>query len=422
MTKDAAEGKLDFILILSPSVAIIDAWMPVLYELREKQPQCKIGVLIPDDSTLKEIDPSNYLIQNLKKYVCAWYKCISQKNKLSYAPVDSRTRASGRHQTLTERSAISFRPRTKYTLDDIASPTCSFLYDINELKNKNVRGTYEQARERRWYSIPHGSDLRNRTRQAEKYKLDSDAALKGICFLPAQQETKTYSDRYGVHKGNMVVSGIPKHDPFWLKSCAQKTNPAQNHGRYCLVISRNSSSSYFPLHEKIRVLTIIKHVASENGLKVVVKRHPKEDPDDGFSAVFGRGNGRVAFTQENYLPLAQNASVVFSFFSSVALDLICINVPVIEPINFSQCVDTPKLWRDDQGLPISQYQYYGFVIKATTKEQVNRWLEKIEHNRAEVGINLRNRYLSVYKDPTNSPQLIAQKILSDRDYFVRNCV
>lgn len=413
--KKTTANKIDFILIVSPGVSIIDAWIPVLEEVKQIDPAIVIGVLILEKKLLRSFSETDPYIRKLLAVSRTWYLCRAKRDRVAFLEIDRMKgfRADSWLKKLLTLVLDPFASNCALVLEEVAHSNCAFLYDVNEWKHEKVRLLHRISGNRRWHSIPHGSDLRFREKQAEKYHINDCLNPKDVCYVPAEQEINSYKERYGIPEKNIMVTGIPKHDMSWIESVVKEKKFSKNKNSYIVVISRPSNPGYFPAHEKKRVLRLILAIAEEFDLDVVVRLHPKESKIDGFVEVFGEDQKRIEFSGESYLALAKNALCAFSFFSSVALDLICMNTPVIEPLDYKECRDSFKLWRDKNGNPASQYQYYGFVISATQYDEVEFWMKMIIDNRFGIGHSLRENYLSVYKDPSGACNYIARRIVDE---------
>ena len=97
-------------------------------------------------------------------------------------------------------------------------------------------------------------------------------------------------DSFAIQESGLKVVGIPRHDKTWIEYLSSKVNETLDWDGFIFLISR-PASPYLPLSRKEKALIDMKRLfIDEMGMKIIVKRHPKE-PDEGlFEKVFGMEN------------------------------------------------------------------------------------------------------------------------------------
>jgi hypothetical protein len=247
-------------------------------------------------------------------------------------------------------------------------------------------------------------------------KIGSQPFKRITVYAAARAETKTYTSWFGIEEDSVKVVGVPRHCATWLGNIPQGQPEDWMLTKYILVVSKPPSDVFLPVERKLQALVDIRRVAEEVGARIIVRLHPYEgiEVPDIFKAGLGaEGFGRTwTVSASHSIALGRRALCAVTFFSSVAVDLAAIGVPVIEACDFSGLVDAPQLPRDGRGNPTSSYQQLGLAFGASNYEELRRHVLNIIADRETVTNRLRRAYEQVYERVPNSVAVIAQDILA----------
>jgi hypothetical protein len=99
-----------------------------------------------------------------------------------------------------------------------------------------------------------------------------------------------------------------------------------------------------------------------------------------------------------------------TMFSSVAADMLAVDVPVIELFDFSRLTDNPSLIPNSMGRMTSIYQHLGLTLGAANLAELEAGARAILTDRRVVLEELKAAYNRIYARPDNAIDTIATEI------------
>jgi hypothetical protein len=429
--------------VCSPSLGILDNWLPVLWNLRKASSRITLVCVLPRPRSVDELDLSNVLVvlagtvfdrvmfrshagnwlstptfpeavalHRLGRGEAVWHNVANrlQAGRLT-APA---SRALRRGLELLERCGRA-RADAVVRPEAVLEPVRAVLYDITEeLKdyNADVMRCLDGVPR---FSLLHGIELKSPTAGPQQsYELTSIRA-SATAYLFSDLERDLY--RHGRDMTLRVV-GIPRHEPQWMQTIIEHGSAAAAElgEGFVFVISKPVNKRYLFRERKRQALEHVRRLASELGRKVVIKRHPKEHADGLCEDVFGREayGERWAYSNLHPFVLGTRCAFAISLRSSVVLDMIAVGTPVIELVDLRGIprYDHADAPRDEQGEPVLGYRYWGLVLGASEYGRLKRHAEEILEARDRVVRPLVSRYRELFPLAPDAAASMAQDVLN----------
>ena len=161
---------------------------------------------------------------------------------------------------------------------------------------------------------------------------------------------------------------------------------------------------------------MIKKIALEHDLNIIIKLHPKEIGQNLYKRAFDSGSGKVnwKFSVDHPFSLGKNCQFAVSFYSGVPLDLLQLGVPTIELSDFRGIDhdDHPNSLRNTRGEAVREYRYLNLVLGATTFEEFQNHVKKIFSDKQKVINDLNKNYSKIFKHKMKSSDIISDEIIN----------
>jgi hypothetical protein len=428
--------------VCSPSLGILDNWLPVLCELRRRADNVDIVCVIPRAHTVDEVDPTNVLCTLadgvvsrviFRSYSDAWISAPTLSDSKRMNVMGFRERLARRiSRNLPNRGAArsaghliakalrlgSPRAAGTVTLESALAGTRAVLYDVYEERKGYNRELMTTLGGVPRFSICHGIDVKT---VAGESLPPTQPLARGeiIAYLFSDLERNYYLQRFGVADSAVKVVGVPRHAAAWIQTVIGRSRPASAElgDGFIFVISRPGTTAYFPRERKRAAIEDIRRLAFDSlGLKVVVKLHPKEHPEGLYEEVFGEESYGVRWTYSNLHPfvLGERCQFAITFFSGVATDMLALNTPVIERLDLRGIpeYDNPDSLRSETGEPVFSYRRLGLVLGASDYAELERHAEAVIRNRRDVVNALGATYRSTFPVVEDVSGGIVQDVLS----------
>jgi len=387
---------MEFWFICSPSLGVMENWLPVIYEMKRLQPDTHIVCVFTKTRVTDQIHEDNVFVKLSNNYFDeviykTWFNCWRSEKTLLEA------KASNCY-TITLKT-LDFISRQFYKLKMVVviidmlsrffktiSPLiCSkntvdiesrlkqvqgILYDVYEEEKKYNKNFFYYFKGIRKFSIHHGInfyfDDDSTCEWEEAESLDKKNILQ---FVFNEKELLYNKTRYGFKSDNFKNITVPRLSHNWLaqienqqsSGCGQYKN-----NKFIFLISR-PCSSYLPVQQKKQVLLDIARLAfKELKLRVVVKLHPKEKMTNIYEEAFGRDNYGVVWEYSRFHPycLGQMCEFAITLYSNLVIDMVAMGTPVIEYLNLNNIPEYDNVFsiRDRNGNVIFDYRRSGIVI------------------------------------------------------------
>lgn len=422
------------VLVLAPSLGILDSWLPVLADARVTMPDTRIVAVVPERRTVLAVDPSDTMVRLAEEVVdevivpavdgamlrapgLVAARELLERERLATAVarlVDAarwrlgRARRHGPMPSWQRALLRPLRPRAvRRAVVDLAAhigTDAHVCYDVHVHRHPASAALVASLGPLPRSSLHHGIDvLRDDGRRFPIPDIERDVAVG----LFSELERDAYRGVHGLTDPVLDVVGIPRHDPAWMRrviaTSAQLHRPPSED--VVFVLSRPAGTSYLPADRKVASLAALHRVVCEqHGMTLVVKLHPKERDDGTIAAglppsMEGRSWHRV---RAHPFHVAEHALAAVAFHSGVLIDMVALGVPAIELIDVRGLPehDRPDALRDARGRPIhSALRAHGLVLPADDEEDLARWMAEVRRDRAALVDRLRTAYRAVFPDP-----------------------
>ncbi len=440
-------GPVSLVVLAAPSLGILDNWLPVMAAARDRDPEQRITVIVPERSTLREVRSDDTVVR-LVDELCddvivpaadgGWLRfegLATARRETSSEVLGELVRSfleSGAARLLRRRLDVvppllgrvlrPLRPRglrgASTTLVDAVGPSPRLCYDVYVHLKASTRSVLRALGDAPRFSLHHGIDVITRASSAA---VPTDAPeLERRVYLHADVEREVYATAHGVPEAAMRVVGVPRHDPAWIRRVVA-TSQARHHvpwEGFVFVVSRPAGSSYLPTDRKEEALRTLHRIAcSEFGLRLVVKPHPKEQDDGTLGRALPADEEGRTWMRSGAHPfhLGLRAAVAVAFHSGVVIDLVTLGTPVIELIDVRglRRHDGPDAIRDARGRPMhSSFRQRGMVLPADDGDDLRVQLRRCLTAREQVVAELRTAVASVFPSGVGAARRILDDLMS----------
>jgi hypothetical protein len=408
----------DILLLVSPHFGVVDSWLPILCELKRQSKDISIGAIVTD-KILDKINLTDFVTQEANKVIDlvifkghrhVWRTAESfEAAALAYTKVRSRAGPLAFCRSIFSPDSV--------TTKQLALHTKVVLFDVIKQKTGIARELRKMLVNARWFSLPHGLDpleFRGYS-EKEKNKIVLEADRRTIVYAASRAEATIYREWFGIENENVKVVGVPRHCKTWTRWVSQHRSQEQiGYNKYIFVASRAAAANLFPVERKIQALIDIRRIAEEIGAAIVVRLHPNEGVEERKNFEDGLGVEALGktwvYSASHPIALGCRALFAVTFFSSVAIDMLALGVPVIEACDFSG-VNSVQLIRDQRGNITSSYQQLGLVLGARNYDELRRHVIDIVADRDAVMNRLRSAYEGIYEKIPDPIAVITRDIM-----------
>ncbi|PQJ77765.1 hypothetical protein [Polaribacter porphyrae] len=434
--------------LCSPSLGMLDNWLPVIWSLKEKRKDLKFVIIFPKSNAINQIHLSNVLIILAAKIFDSiifkshgkhWLttntfseaKIINKPSKLEWFLLRVSRKLKKWPITKTLGSLIHYG-YNKFSKLLNKKYLCNWqftekneaylLFDIYEESKSYNLELMKNFAEVPKFSIQHGININDGgILRKTKNKLNNDFRKDVNAYLFSSKERPFYEYEYAIHKSKMEVVGVPRHSPNWMEfirlNILKQSNKINEKNKGSIfIISRPGTTKYFPYERKKKALENIKLLAWKDLKKnIVVKLHPKERKEGIYEEVFGNENYGDNWIYSDLHPfvLGKECDFAISFYSGVVIDMLALGVPTIEYLDLRGIseFDNNKSLRDKNDEPVFSYRYLDLVLGASDYFQMKEHVMEIMNNRETVLSKLQTKYNELFPQIKNINNWIAQDIL-----------
>lgn len=430
--------------ICSPSLGILDNWLPVSIALKENEPGVELVFVLPKANSVDLIDPDNVLIKMgarvfdkiiFRTHSGLWLEVekFEQAKKINNLTSVEQffykvARRGSRFNILKAFSnlihyVLGCADRKKNAekiidLRDSCRPFRAVLFDVYEEQKEYTADLMRCLHGVPKYSIKHGVNIEQGPIVCRCPDGRKEKEVKAYLF--SSEEIEYYKRTYCLRDEELKVVGIPRHDKKWIERIiaeGRELPGAISWKGYIFIISR-SLSPYFTYERKKKAIEDIRRLAfGELKMKLVIKFHPKERSDGLYEKILGRETygSQWVFSNAHPFILGQNSSFAISFFSSVAIDMVALGVPVIERLDLRgiEEFDNNESLRDDHGEPVFSFRYLGLALGASDYDRLKYHALNILRERNRALQKLQDVYNKNFPVSPGVPTALASEILSN---------
>lgn len=396
--------------VVLPHMGILDAWLPVLWELRDKHPGLNFVAFLPKPAALRGIYPGDALLSLAEVFDRVICPPRDDSKPHIFRSFQDVVQVVQYRETFSAHSAAPLDELPHAGPIDIRGFSDNVrlvCLDIKYLAGSSFARIFSVFRNAEFFSLPHGIDLRlwnsDRRPNAEE-NAHSQIAERCVAYLQSPHEAPYYRESYGVQEKNLRVAGIARHDPKWVERIKSvQTCHRRPLGPYIFLASRRyQNSARFRVEQKCDALRDLSRLAMELDCKLVIRRHPKEMEEMVYDEVLGIKHYGTHWTYSSLHPFVLGSEALFcvTFRSSIAVDMAALGTPTIEFFDFEGSVgdeDTPsdrRLFVTPEGQITSFYQRFGLVLGARNYAELRACAEEILSDREAV----RQRQAKAYRE------------------------
>lgn len=435
--------KNTLLFICSPSLGIIDSWLPVLQKIKEIDPKKNIVCVFTKNRMIHEIETDKSLIQIADKtfdktvFYSSIQKWIIADNFSETKEFEKRNLIQSFLHKVTQRlpknrlfsypkrflnsinsSSIYFRMKNNiFKWEDNSENVTSILFDVYVDKKDHVTEILNHFKHVQKFSMSHGLKVKNINLWSDQKTPVKDDV---IAYIHSKHESGFFRDRFGIPEKNQRVIGVPRHDPEWIQHLIDNDSELESEigNDFIFVISRPHTTDYHPRERMEKSLEHIKKLAWDYlDKKLVVKLHPKEKVTGIYEEVFGEENygSKWVYSNAHPLILGSRCSFAIAFYSGVVVDMTAIEIPTIELLDLRgiKGYDDDEALRDENGDPVFEYRFNDLTLGANDYEDLKKQTDRILNNRPEVMKYLKEGYLKFYETSENVRNRIATDILGN---------
>lgn len=434
MIVDKLDNKPIILFVCSPSLGILDSWLPVLMVLRDRLPDAHFMFIASKEGTIDQIELDSDLIKmsqkifdsvifrsdsgsllGTKTFKDAENLNNTSKKKIFYygRKVLNRLKLNTFRKFLDpiyEKIVLNIHSDSLFNPSSIENSKYITLFDISQLEKVYNKELYSLISNSENFSILHGTGIAG-VRTMAKENLKKDGVSNTTAYVFSETEIPYYKAAFSLESEQIKVYGIPKHQKNWIEKLANKETISDS--RYIFLISRPTNNR-ITVDRRKDFLEMIKKIAIKHRLKVIIKLHPKEAKGKLFTEVFDADGDKIdwEFSIKHPFTLGKNCEFAVCFYSGVPLDLIHLGVPTIELSNFVGIPedDNEHSLRNSRGEAVREYRHLDLVLGASTYEEFEKHVLEIMENKEDVVKGLEKSYLKLIPIIENVSELIAQEL------------
>lgn len=421
------------IFVCSPNLAIIDNWAPILVALRKKLPKANFLFILPKYQIISDLN----LNLSLLKIIDEIFDLIIFKSRIGIWLYSHTLRnvKEIEFSFLTRFSDFSVKiikslnlPKFNSILSNILQSTLSILlkqnffdlnqlhkikyitlFDIREIKQLYFEDLKEIVSSSYNFSIQHEMQPRNLGVIPKKVNFNAN---KTTIFSFLENDKDYYKKFYDINENQVKVYGIPKHDKNWIKTLIDKENLENKKKRKYIFLISSPIRANLTRSRKKKYLEYIKLIAKKFNFKIIIRLHPKEKLDKIYEDVFGANENKINWEISIKHPfvLGKNCEFAISFGSSVALDLLALDIPTIQIVDTKNFEELYPL-RDINGNHLHVWDFLKLSLNAKSFKELETHVNNILSNKSEVIMKLKNQYNNLYKNHENINELLVKNII-----------
>ena len=302
-------------IIISHSVGEMDTLLPLLYELKLHY-LYKVKILVSVKEIHSQIIKNIFYLETIKKLGIT-IKFSQSFNKFDF------------NQNL-KKNNFFFKKfiQFKYILTnlDILFYNYYMHETTNQKKSTILIRAFSKLLNKKTFIYNHAHSLDQATNINIKYNYNSNNL-----FLLFSSLNKKWANSIGFKKTKII--GFCKFYPNWTEYVNKYFAETNINEDYVLIYSRPYNHKFYMSYEKYIFLIkssykIIRELMG--GKKILIKLHPREDPQKIQNLINSLKFTNVHITYENSSVIASKAIFALTFWSSAILDSLSQDIPSIE--------------------------------------------------------------------------------------------
>jgi hypothetical protein len=216
--------------------------------------------------------------------------------------------------------------------------------------------------------FPHGTEIFTES-------IPITANYFGDMLLVSSNKMKAfYSERF---KGlPSFIIGIPRYDVKWLDRIINCTNHSKaiNSKFQILFITRGVHPTDLSNDDFNCLVNSIFSICNESDdIELLIRNHPRYPKMELLKILSNYPNLKYRFEDSDLVILKDEINLVVSMWSTMILDSLVLNLPVIE---FFRCGNRREWLKNDFGESITGYEKNGIAISAKTREDLSKYINE----------------------------------------------
>jgi len=441
-------NQAEVVLLCGPIVGLLDSWLPVIARIRDRDPGVRLTCVFPERRILEQMRENPTLLTLAEGIFDEFALAVSDRLLLRSSCCDRLLDSVSKGRLIRLVCGLEVRSRTLglrmlgasawrvatvlsgskvqiRRIQDLANAE-SLLFDIRETDKPYCKSLFLAMRDLPAYSVAHGLGSIPASRQDADTPARLSEPMKEfvqtrVCaFLHSPKQAVVYKRRYGLREDQMETAGILRHEASWLASVRKVANdlPDRFAEGFVFLVSRPATGILLPERKRRSLEHLADCIQRLGPQRIVVKRHPKEDDENCFAAVFGEENyGKTWIYSRNHpLDLGMRCTFAFAFCSGIVADMAWLGVPAIEYLDLRGIpeYDNVDSFRDHTGNPILEFRFNELALGVQDHDSLENAIIRIKTNREQVIAELRGAYQRIFPVVEGIQEDIARRIISPR--------
>ena len=239
----------EIVFIVSPSLGILDSYLPILVELKKRRPDVKITAVIPKIGVISEADPNDTVIRMCESVLDeVVFRAISgswaSAKTLAEAKLSDSKNTVPKNMLRKLRSVFGARNDTAEILNKrIVKAIC---FDVFSKTKTDTREILDLLPNTPRFSICHGLAVEDAEISAGDYDKDRKS-YRTTAYLYSKHEIAAYRKNYNLKDDEIKITGAPRHEPAWINQILHeaKSDLPPGWDRYIFLMSRPAIAGLF---------------------------------------------------------------------------------------------------------------------------------------------------------------------------------
>lgn len=439
-----------FFLVVEPSLAILDQWLPVIHSIKRVDSNAKFyAVILRDKVALKtrtinaliacanDLFDGVFVIHGLlpsrnQNQICYFHEQFSKSPSVKAFRQDLLdklvfNRALRRLADVITRGFIPliFKfvfLKNKVKLDSFLPQRSVVLTDIRTFADHGDCGYIEFLKGHIVGCLPHGPGVAAYTGTSiELPKIPENVSFN--VFIESSDQIENYRRKFGTDRKLLSIVGAPKYSKGWPGFLSNFSHMPVGFDRYIFITSKPTLDQKCPHEEKARLIRHIKEVSDKYDLPIVFRLHPKESKESTrllLNDVFGSESFNTSwmFDTNHALVSARNAIFAVHFSTNMPLDTARLGVPSIVYREKSSREYWARGIETSDGVYICPAEKEGLALCAYDENSFFQCTDTLFKDLPSEGKRQYNNYVKFYGgDDTNAAALVASKLVSQIETF-----
>jgi len=192
------------------------------------------------------------------------------------------------------------------------------------------------------------------------------------------------------------IIGIPRYDIKWLDLIKNNTNyPKTKKSKFkILFITRGVHPTDLSNDDFNYLVNSIFYICNKSDdIELLIRNHPRYPKSQLLEILSNYPNLDYRFEDSDLITLKDEINLVVSMWSTMILDALLLNLPVIE---FFKCRDKREWPKNDLGELITGYEKNKIVISAKSKDDLSKYINETKEGDYTIYHSIFNSFKKIY--------------------------